>query len=185
MNDLSTKTVLPLTFSVDYWDYLGWADTLAKPEFAARQRAYVQRLKVREIYTPEIVVSGEAEGPALERKTIDGLVSKAEAERAHHLRLRFFRHGSRVKVSGSADGRHGEVWLIRYSASPQVVKVKSGENRGQTVTIRNAVRELKRLGPWRGTSKTYGVNPPEQDGLKTLVIVQGARGGPILAMAAG
>ena len=39
--------VLPLTFSVDYWDYLGWADTFAKPEFAERQKAYVTRLGMR------------------------------------------------------------------------------------------------------------------------------------------
>ena len=30
--------VLALTFSVDYWDYLGWTDTFAKPEYAERQK---------------------------------------------------------------------------------------------------------------------------------------------------
>ena len=29
--------VLVLTFPVDYWDYLGWSDTFAKPEYADRQ----------------------------------------------------------------------------------------------------------------------------------------------------
>src|SRR5581483_8375288 len=40
------KGVLPLTFSVDYWDYLGWRDTFAKPEFTDRQRAYAKRFGV-------------------------------------------------------------------------------------------------------------------------------------------
>ena len=40
--------VLALTFSVDYWDYLGWTDTFARPEYAERQKAYVARLKLRE-----------------------------------------------------------------------------------------------------------------------------------------
>ena len=35
--------VLALTYSVDYWDYLGWKDTFAKPVFAERQRAAVAR----------------------------------------------------------------------------------------------------------------------------------------------
>src|SRR5690348_13585376 len=48
--------VLPLTFSVDYWDYLGWTDTFAKPEFAQRQKAYDGKLAVRDPYTPQVVV---------------------------------------------------------------------------------------------------------------------------------
>ncbi|MFY8163511.1 MAG: DUF1223 domain-containing protein [Brevundimonas sp.] len=32
--------VIALTYAVDYWDYLGWEDTFARPEFAQRQRAY-------------------------------------------------------------------------------------------------------------------------------------------------
>jgi hypothetical protein len=31
--------VIALTYAVDYWDYLGWEDTFARPEFAQRQRA--------------------------------------------------------------------------------------------------------------------------------------------------
>ena len=32
--------VLALSFPVDYWDYLGWKDTLANPKFTERQKAY-------------------------------------------------------------------------------------------------------------------------------------------------
>src|SRR4029079_15369870 len=52
--------VLALTLPVDYWDYLGWADTFAKPEFAERQKAYVSKLSLREPYTPQVVVAGRA-----------------------------------------------------------------------------------------------------------------------------
>jgi len=52
------KGVLALTYSVDYWDYLGWTDTFAKPAFAARQRAYAQRFSLRDVPTPQVVVAG-------------------------------------------------------------------------------------------------------------------------------
>jgi hypothetical protein len=32
--------ILALSFSVTYWDRLGWKDTFARPEFTARQYAY-------------------------------------------------------------------------------------------------------------------------------------------------
>jgi hypothetical protein len=180
---LDKKGVLPLTFSVDYWDYLGWEDTLAKPEFATRQRAYAQKLRVREIYTPEIVVGGAAEAPALERKTIDGLIAQEAKPRRRSVQIKILRHDTRVRVSGA--GASADVWLVRYDPKDQTVKIRAGENKGQTVVIRNAVRELKRVGVWRGASKTYALPAAEDEGLKTLVIVQAPRGGPILATARG
>src|SRR6201996_9024768 len=50
------KDVLPITFPVDYWDYLGWKDTFAKPEFSVRQRLYMKAVGQREVYTPQVVV---------------------------------------------------------------------------------------------------------------------------------
>ena len=184
IGDLGAKKgVIPLTFSVDLWDYLGWSDTLAQPEFTARQRAYAQRLKVREIYTPEIVVQGEGEGLATDHARIDALIAKAQGERRGGPHIRFLRHDARVRISGP--GPAGEVWLIRYDPAPQTVKVKSGETKGQTVTARNAVRDLKKLGAWRGALKTYALPKPDDAGLKTVVLVQAPKGGRILAAARG
>src|SRR5262249_32766953 len=49
--------VLALTFPVGIWDYLGWHDTYAQPEFAERQRMYSQALRVRGRFTPQLVVN--------------------------------------------------------------------------------------------------------------------------------
>ena len=56
--------VLALTFPVDYWDYLGWKDTFARPEFSARQRAYMKAAGQREVYTPQVVIDGAPQAPA-------------------------------------------------------------------------------------------------------------------------
>src|SRR6186713_388159 len=71
--------VLALTFSVDYWDYLGWTDTFARPEYAERQKAYVTRLKLREPYTPQVVVDGRQEAQGLKTAEVDRLVRQAQA----------------------------------------------------------------------------------------------------------
>ena len=51
-------SVVALSVPIDYWDYLGWKDTLASPGHSARQRAYAKVRGDREVYTPQIVVNG-------------------------------------------------------------------------------------------------------------------------------
>lgn len=176
--------VLPVTFSVDYWDYLGWSDTFAKPAFAERQRAYVQKLRVREIYTPEMVVEGVGEAPALEAERLDALIGKAARTRAPAPRFTLVRKGAAVRIGEAALDGVADVWMIRYEPGPVAVKVTAGENKGQTVTAANLVRDLSRLGRWVGDSKTYLLPKAPAEGLRTLVVVQRPRGGRILAVAA-
>ena len=114
------KGVVALTLPVDYWDYLGWTDTLAKPEFTARQRAYIQHLKVREIYTPEVVVAGTGEASALDHDKIDALIKEARPDaRDASPPVKLTRHGARVEIGpGAAPSRAADVWLVRYDPQP-------------------------------------------------------------------
>src|SRR5918993_3798564 len=50
--------IVALTLPIDYWDYLGWKDTLAHSAFSARQRAYAGARGDRQVYTPQAVVNG-------------------------------------------------------------------------------------------------------------------------------
>ncbi|MFI4966454.1 MAG: DUF1223 domain-containing protein [Caulobacterales bacterium] len=173
--------VLALTFSVDYWDYLGWADTFAKPEFAERQKAYVARLALREPYTPQVVVDGMAQAAGAKTEKIDRLV--ADARKAPHRPpdIRFV--DDRVYVGSARPPRGGgEVWLIRYDPREQDVAVKSGDNKGQTLPEKNVVRELKRLGAWRGRPVAFRLPAAAEEGLKTVVLVQAGHGGRVLGV---
>lgn len=49
---------IPIVFHVDYWDYIGWKDVFAQPEFSARQYRYAKLKRVRTVYTPGFVVNG-------------------------------------------------------------------------------------------------------------------------------
>lgn len=48
---------IPVAFHVDYWDYIGWKDQFAKPEFSERQRNYVRAGHVSQPYTPGLVIN--------------------------------------------------------------------------------------------------------------------------------
>ena len=177
------KGVLMLMFPVDYWDYAGWRDTFARSEFTERQRAYARRLKVREIYTPEIVVDGRAEAPGLDKARIDALL-KAGADKGGPAPLVRLRHGARdVAVTPRPGGGAVDVWLVRYDPAEHDVRVKSGDNKGKLLPQRDVVRELTRLGRVSTRPRTFALPADDAAGFKTAVLVQGVRGGPILTVA--
>lgn len=177
--------ILVLTYAVDYWDYLGWRDTFAKEDYSTRQRAYMKRMSGREVYTPQIVVNGTAETAAIHADKVDQLI--ATARRAKGLPSPQIRQRSDTRISvGSGRFPKGgaEVWLVRYDPSDQAVEIKRGENRGKTMVYHNVVRDLVRLGSWTGKARSYTLPTPETDsageGLESVILVQGARGGRML-----
>jgi hypothetical protein len=175
------KGVLPLTLSVDYWDYLGWSDTFARPEFAARQRAYMQKMGMREVYTPQLVIDGRFQVSGANPAKAEALIRQAQRAR-HNPPDMLFRRGRVAVGTGRMPAGGAEVWLIRYDPDEQTVVVKRGENRGQTVTQRNVVRQLVQLGSWRGRPKLFSLPAAPAQGLKTVVLVQAARGGRIIGV---
>jgi hypothetical protein len=180
------KRVVALTFPVDYWDYLGWRDTFAQPAFTERQRAYADRLKLRSLTTPEFVIDGEREASGPESAKIDHLIDSSGGDPRPAPRIRVERHGARVHIGpGAKPVRGADVWLVRYDPSLQEVKVKTGDNKGKVVSARNIVEELDRLGAWSGRPKTYVLPKASTPGLKSVILVQGARGGRIIAAAPG
>ena len=174
--------VLLLTFPVDYWDYLGWSDTFAKPEYAERQKAYVAKLALHEPYTPQMIVDGRSQAPGLKPERVDKLVHDALRTHRDPPQVRFVGE-RRVDVgSGRRPAGGADVWLVRYDPRAQEVAVKSGDNRGRTVVQKNVVKEMKRLGGWTGRPAAFRLPPPSEEGLATAVIVQGAHGGRVLTV---
>ena len=102
--------------------------------------------------------------------------------------IRFISGGKRVDVGSGRTPKGGaEVWLIRYDPRSQEVAVKSGDNKGKTLVQKNVVREVKRLGAWRGRPTAFRLPPadevrPADEGLESVVLLQAARGGRILGV---
>jgi hypothetical protein len=176
------EDVLPLIFSVDYWDYLGWRDTFARPEFSARQKSYADRWDAPAVFTPQVVVDGVGQARATESGAVERLIRKAKgAQRAApdvEIQKTRVLVGSGERLAAPAD-----VWLIRYDPRGRQVDVTRGENQGRTLGYRNVVRELVRLGGWHGKPAAFALPPSREVGLETLVVVQQPDGGEVLALA--
>ena len=139
----------------------------------------MKRFALRDVYTPQMVVDGQAQAAALHTDTLQDMVKAAERVRRHPPVLSLSK--DRLSIGAGAQPRGGaEIWLVRYDPRPQSVLVKKGENRGKTIVARNVVRQLVRLGGWTGKAKVLHLPTADQDGLKTVILVQEAHGGPII-----
>ncbi len=52
------KEFIPLAFHVDYWNYIGWPDRFASPDFSNRQRRYATENNLSTVYTPGVLLNG-------------------------------------------------------------------------------------------------------------------------------
>jgi hypothetical protein len=141
--------VVALSFHVDYWDYIGWKDTLALPANTERQKSYAEALKARRVYTPQMVIDGAAHEVGSNR---DGVLSElARARSRPRLDIRLERENGHVILRLPAGEANGDatIWLVRYD-TVQPVEIDRGENRGRTIVYHNVVRETSSLGVWRG-----------------------------------
>lgn len=173
------RDVLALSFSVTYWDRLGWKDVFGKPEFTERQAVYEPALGERGPFTPQMVVNGRASAVGQNLSEVEGLIASTARGDGPEIALtdRDVRLGAGKAPSAGAD-----VWLVRYDPSVVEVPVRRGENSGRTLPHTHVVHELRRLGRWDGAAVTLAL-PRAPQGLRTAVLVQAPRGGPILAAA--
>ena len=144
-----TADIFPLTFSVAYWDYLGWKDTFAKPEFAQRQKAYADVFEMRGPYTPQTVVDGCIETSG--RVSIEKVEAKIKHAQSPH--------GFEVDMTLRADGMDlstveaiptVDVWLVEYLPGITAVAPGKGPNRKRLLSHVNMVTGLHHVGEWDG-----------------------------------
>jgi hypothetical protein len=183
--------VIALSMSVEYWDYLGWKDTLASPRFSERQRAYALARGDGAIYTPQAVVNGLAHVNGGDEAAIGRSITKTDKVVAStHVPIRMSTDDGHLIVEAGptpsgAGAIEATLWLA-VVAKDVTVEIMRGENQGKTITYSNVVRELMPIGMWSGKPMTvqlarHSFMRPGAD--KCAVLLQQGKAGPILGAA--
>jgi hypothetical protein len=171
--------VLALSFSVTYWDSLGWKDVFGQEKFTDRQSSYESNLGHGGPFTPQIVVNGSRDTVGNDYSFIASLLGGPSLSKGPAIEL----SSTGVNLAaGTAPSSGTDIWLVRYDPNVVNVPVRRGENTGRTLPHTNVVHELKRLGSWTGGAVRQTFEPA-QAGLRTAILVQVHNGGPILAAA--
>ena len=156
-------SVIVLSLPVDYWDYLGWKDTLALHGNSIRQRAYSIARGDREVYTPQAVVNGVVHALGSDKAAIERAIATTQKQDAPlTLPVTMTVANGKVTVNLPAQeskaGEHtsAEVWLFPVTANAPVA-VGRGENSGHTITYHNVVRRWVKLGVWSGKAESFNL----------------------------
>jgi hypothetical protein len=137
--------LITLAYHVDYWDYIGWADTFGAKANTDRQRAYAASWQSNTIYTPELVINGANAFVGSHKPEVEGAVASASLPIPVALKA----DGDMLDVS--IDGKPGEhesgVWLVTFINNADVT-VSRGENAGKKLSYSQVVTGRHILGMW-------------------------------------
>jgi hypothetical protein len=140
-----SNEAIPLALHVGYWDYIGWKDPFAKPEFMDRQRQWAAANANRTVYTPGVFVQG---GETREWQVASELARRVKATNAlpagAHIELAAQLEGPRIQVdvlARAASAAAGTELRVALTQNNLRTAVKAGENNGEKLGNDHVVRE--------------------------------------------
>jgi hypothetical protein len=178
------EDVIALALHVDYWDYIGWADTFASGQFTRRQHAYARHAGQRMVYTPQMIVGGVERVVGYEPMDVAELIAQYRVV-DYPVEVSLSRVEGGIVLRAVASMALEEpgmiVQIVRYMPS-EMVEIRRGENAGRTVEYSNIVTEWMRVGDWSG-AEPYELQLVDDSALPIAAIVQMAGPGQILGAA--
>jgi len=181
--------IIALSEHVDYWNYIGWADPFSSAAFSARQESYAGAFGSERIYTPQMVVDGQAEfvGSSLS-KAREAIAKAARAVKAD-VRLAIPPTAEsnvqtvrvRVSVKNVPPISQRDVAEIIFAIAEDDLSsdVNRGENSGRRLAHTAVVREMRALGSVDQATNTFDSETTamiaggwKRDNLRLVVFVQ-------------
>ncbi|MEM7732734.1 MAG: DUF1223 domain-containing protein [Pseudomonadota bacterium] len=177
------ENVIALAMHVDYWDYIGWKDSFAQPDFTARQRAYARLGNRKMVYTPQMVVNGRDHVIGSNPKDTNRVID-AHYQLPVEVDLQASRVGNSMTLTGQAvadDASTVSVYILRYRPE-STVDILRGENAGRTISYANVVTDMAVLTQWN-MSQPLEMTTELSGDLPAVVVIQGDRNGAVKAVA--
>jgi hypothetical protein len=133
------KKFVPVSFHVDYWDYIGWKDPFGAKKFSIRQRFYANEWQSQSVYTPGFVLNGtewKAWGDSIpENSQPIGNLKVTQLSESDFL--------AEFKPMDSISLKEAEIHMAILEMDLES-HVKAGENRGKTLRHDFVVRAMSR-----------------------------------------
>ena len=163
------RPIVALSFHVDYWNDLGWADPFSLPAWTARQQQYAHSLGEDRVYTPELVVAGGAGMVGSQASAVAHAIAAAPKQQAIAATATWSADAVTVEAT-APDG--AEVWVAVWEDAPRT-NVTRGENSGSALLGDRVVRKLERVAAAGHTGKVALALPREWKAGGAVAFAQG------------
>jgi len=142
--------VLALSYHVDYWNYLGWADTLSSALNTQRQYGYAKTLHRNGVYTPQAVINGQDHVNGADGNAVSTMLEKLSASGGGlSVDVSATMNADELRISVGAGEGKADIIAVYYDEAT-TVEIKRGENAGRGITYRHSVRDMETVGMWNG-----------------------------------
>jgi hypothetical protein len=175
--------VVAVALHVDYWDYIGWKDIFAQPEFTARQRAYARLGNRKMVYTPQMVINGRDHVVGSNPMDTNELITQHKALPTE-VKLAASRTDTTLSVTAQSvmdKGGKASLYLMRYEPKSKV-EILRGENAGRTLSYANVVTDMTLLTEWN-MEEPLDLTVALDGAQPAVIVVQSNRNGAVRAVA--
>jgi hypothetical protein len=139
--------VIPLSEHVDYWNHLGWTDRFSAPLFSARQQDYGRTFKLENVYTPQMVVDGEAEFNGSDAGRAQQEILKAAQDPKAALAIAMRSDDvAHLQITGVPAGVRSVDMFLAITETGLETIPRAGENNGHRLRHTGVVRTLTSIG---------------------------------------
>ncbi|ABD55561.1 DUF1223 domain-containing protein [Jannaschia sp. CCS1] len=176
--------IIALALHVDYWDYIGWADTFAQSAFSQRQQNYGHAAGSTVVYTPQMVIGGVDHvigNRAMD--VVDTIAAHRGVASPVEIAATPAQDGWQVRAVWVGDSQAPAMIVQVVTYSPEEhVDIERGENAGLSTVYHNVVRSWQVVSDWAGEAAFEAQVSPVAD-MAHVVIVQTDGHGAILGAA--
>ena len=181
--------VIALAYHVDYWNYLGWTDTLSSKQNTDRQYGYARMLGRSNVYTPQAIVNGRGHLAGADLTGINSKIDTYSSEgNGLTVPISAAMRGDELEIKiGAGQGKANVVMV--YFDKEKTIEVEKGENSGKKISYLHSVTNVETVGMWDGkaTSLTLPASVlqrPQLEGCAILLQSATADGDPAAILGA-
>ncbi len=186
----SKPGIVALSYHVDYWDYLGWRDTLGSPEYSQRQYDYAKSRGDMNVYTPQMIINGRTHFVGSQTSKVSAGIAEAHTSNgAPWVDITMSENKTDIMIdfAAGAPTQKATLWLMAFAPSISS-EIKKGENAGKTIAYHNVVRKMVPAGMWHGEAAKI-VLPREsvipEDCKGWVALLQDGKVGRVIGAATG